>query len=79
MSQADLPAAGAEPLRIDVRRGSPSEEELAALMAVVSEAYEREAGTAVVDDLPAASAWTRTQRRLRGPLPRGVSWGRFIG
>ena len=79
MSQADLPAAGAEPLRIDVRRGSPSEEELAALMAVVSEAYEREAAGAVVPDVAATSAWTRTQRRLRGPLPRGTAWGRFVG
>jgi hypothetical protein len=70
---------GAEPLRIDVRRGTPTDEELAALMAVVSEAYEREAAAAVVDDSPAVSTWTRTQRRLRGPFPRGVSWGRFVG
>ena len=79
MSEPDLPATAPQPLRIDVRRGSPSDEELAALMAVVSEAYEREAAGAVVPDSAAASAWTRTQRRLRGPLPRGIAWGRFIG
>ncbi|HEX5857770.1 MAG TPA: acyl-CoA carboxylase subunit epsilon [Microbacterium sp.] len=79
MSETDPSAAGAQPVRIDVRRGSPSDEELAALMAVVSEAYEREAAGAVAPDSAGVSAWTRTQRRLRGPLPRGIAWGRFIG
>ncbi|MGC5169224.1 acyl-CoA carboxylase subunit epsilon [Microbacterium sp. DT81.1] len=79
MSDPGLTADGAEPLRIDVRRGFPTDEELAALMAVVSEAYEREAAAAVVDETPAVSTWTRTQRRLRGPFPRGVTWGRFVG
>lgn len=69
----------ASALTIDVRRGAPTEEELAALMAVVSEAYEREAGAAVADDEATPSAWTRTQRRLRTPLPRGIAFGRFTG
>lgn len=71
---------GAEPprLTIDVRSGSPTDEELAALMAVVSEAYDREAATAVAEAEATVSAWTRT-RRLRSPLPQGMVWGRFSG
>jgi hypothetical protein len=79
VSDAGVPVNPAEPLRIDVLRGAASEEELAALLAVVSEAYEREAAAAVVADVPASSAWTRTRRRLRSPLPRGGAWGRYIG
>ncbi|MDN3309956.1 acyl-CoA carboxylase subunit epsilon [Microbacterium oryzae] len=63
--------------RIDVVRGTPTDEELAALIAVVSEAYATEAATAVVEDAPAADAWTHA-RRLRRPLARGA-WGRFRG
>ncbi|HWI31358.1 MAG TPA: acyl-CoA carboxylase subunit epsilon [Microbacterium sp.] len=66
-------------LTIEVARGAPTEEELAALMAVVSEAYQREAAAAVVDDAAGPSAWTRTQRRLRAPLRRDIPFGRFAG
>ncbi|MGL3151144.1 acyl-CoA carboxylase subunit epsilon [Microbacterium sp. A82] len=64
----------------DVRiiRGNANEEELAALMAVVTDAYEREAADAVAEE-PSVSAWQRTQRPLRKPLRRDIPWGRFSG
>ncbi len=64
---------------IDVLRGTPSEEELAALMAVVSEAYAAEAAGAVSDDHTGLSAWGLSQRALRMPLRRDIGWGRFGG
>ncbi|GAA1125758.1 acyl-CoA carboxylase subunit epsilon [Microbacterium aurantiacum] len=62
-----------EDITIDVRRGNPTEEELAALIAVVSEAYATEAATAVVEEEPCRSAWAVSQRGLRTSLPR-VGW-----
>ena len=59
-------------------RGNANEEELAALIAVVSDAYEREASAAVADE-PHVSAWQRTQRPMRKPLRRDIPWGRFAG
>ena len=76
MSPADDTADG---VTIDVLAGSPTEEELAALIAVVSQAYTGEAAEAVADDTTARSAWSLTQRNLRGPLRRELGWGRFSG
>lgn len=59
-------------------RGSANEEELAALIAVVTDAYEGEAADAVAEE-PRVSAWKRTQRSLRKPLRRDIPWGRFSG
>ncbi|MGO2049478.1 MAG: acyl-CoA carboxylase subunit epsilon [Microbacterium sp.] len=59
-------------------RGTANEEELAALIAVVTDAYEREASDAVAEQ-PRESAWQRTQRPLRKPLRRDIPWGRFSG
>jgi hypothetical protein len=59
---------------IDVRRGTPTEDELAALMAVVAEAYSGEAAEAVADDEPARSAWAISSRNLREPLRRDLGW-----
>jgi hypothetical protein len=67
------------PVAIDVRRGSPTEEELAALIAVVSEEYATETANAVADDRAARSAWSLSQRALRTPLRRELGWGRFGG
>lgn len=67
-----------EPAAIEITRGSATEEELAALIAVVSEAYAREEATAVAAE-PHVSAWNRTQRSLRTPLRRDIPWGRFSG
>ena len=68
-----------EPARvqIEVLRGAPTEHELAALMAVMTEAYDSEAASAVADDAPGRSAWAVSQRGLRTPLDREVGWTRF--
>ena len=63
---------------LEITRGAATEEELAALIAVISEAYAAEAADAVVEE-PSVSAWTRTQRPLRRPLRRDIPWGRFSG
>ena len=76
MSDAPEPADG---VRIDVRRGTPTEEELAALIAVVSEAYVGEAAEAVAEDDTVRTAWSVTQRTVREPLRRDLGWGRFSG
>ncbi|QKJ21232.1 acyl-CoA carboxylase subunit epsilon [Microbacterium hominis] len=68
--------AAADGIRIDVRRGAPTDDELAALIAVVSEAYATEAATAVADDEPARSAWQISARALRQPLRRDLGWTR---
>ncbi|MDE0547335.1 acyl-CoA carboxylase subunit epsilon [Microbacterium sp. C7(2022)] len=62
------------PVHIEVLRGAPTEEELAALIAVVREAYVAEAESAVVEDTPARSAWSHAQRGLRQPLRRERGW-----
>lgn len=64
-------------VRVEVLRGTPTEEELAALVAVVSEAYVGEAAEAVADDRVRRSAWELSQRALRQPLRRDLGWGRF--
>ena len=69
--------AAPQSVRIDVHRGTPTEEELAALIAVVSEAYTGEAAEAVADDTGARSGWSLSQRTLRQPLDRDLGWGRF--
>lgn len=71
------PEAVVPPL-VEVVRGTPTEEELAALLAVVGEEYTREAEEAVAEERR-TSAWERTQRRLRRPLRRDIPWGRFSG
>ncbi len=50
--------AATQSVRIDVLRGAPTEEELAALIAVVSEAYTGEAAEAVAADDARRSAWS---------------------
>lgn len=62
-----------------VHRGDPSPEELAAVIAVLGEAYSAEVEAAVVDDSTRPSAWSRTQRNLRQPLRRDIPWGTFAG
>ncbi|GAA4477627.1 acyl-CoA carboxylase subunit epsilon [Microbacterium panaciterrae] len=72
---ADQAAASVE---IQVLGGSASEEELAALIAVLSEAYVAEEADAVAVHKQ-VSVWQRNQRGLRTPLRRDVPWGRFSG
>ncbi len=63
---------------VEVLRGRPDEDELAALVAVVTEAYTEEASQAVADDPPTRSAWSVSQRALRQPLPRELGWSRAL-
>ncbi|MCW3493734.1 acyl-CoA carboxylase subunit epsilon [Microbacterium sp. SSM24] len=70
--------SSAEGVRIEVLSGSPTEDELAALIAVVSEAYAGEAAEAVAEE-DVRTAWSLTQRNLREPLRRDLTWGRFAG
>jgi hypothetical protein len=77
MTGADaVPDPAPEPLSIEVRRGRPSAEELAALIAVVSEAYAAEAADALAPEPRSRDAWTVTQRGLREPLRRELGWAR---
>lgn len=64
------------PPDLRIVRGTADEEELAALIAVVTDAYEREAADAVAEE-PRVSAWQRTRRSMRKPLRRDIPWGRF--
>ena len=66
------------PPEIEIIRGTATEEELAALIAVVSDAHAQESADAVAEE-PRVSAWSRTQRGLRTPLRRDIPWGRFSG
>ncbi len=75
------PAESAEasaPPTAQIVHGTATEEELAALLAVLSEAYAKEASSATVEEAP-VDAWSRTARGLRRPLRRDVAWGRFSG
>ncbi|WP_194765483.1 acyl-CoA carboxylase subunit epsilon [Microbacterium sp. UFMG61] len=76
--QPDASPSDRKPPTIEITRGSATDEELAALIAVVSDAYAQESAEAVADE-PVASAWMRTQRSLRTPLRRDIPWGRFSG
>lgn len=64
---------------MDVRRGAPTPEELGAVMAVLTEAYEQEAAAALAETEPRPSAWQVSARLLREPLRREIGWGRFSG
>ena len=67
------PDAAAQ-LRIEVHRGEPTPEELAAALAVVSAAYADETASAVAEDHPRPSAWQISARGLREPLNRDLGW-----
>lgn len=76
MSTSETPAD--TPALLHITRGSATEEELAALIAVIGDAYATEEAEAVAPE-PRVSAWMRTQRPLRRPLRRDIPWGRFSG
>jgi hypothetical protein len=63
---------------IDVRRGNPTDDELAALVAVVGEAYREESGQGT-PLVRARSRWELSARGLRRPLERDRGWGGFTG
>ena len=66
-------------VHVDVRRGDPTPEELAAVVAVVTETYQSESDAAVADESAGISAWQISARALRQPLRRDLGWGRFTG
>jgi hypothetical protein len=70
--------ADEQSLTLEIVRGTATEEELAALIAVISDSYATEAADAVAEE-PQVSAWSRTQRSLRRPLRRDIPWGRYAG
>ncbi|WP_243076995.1 acyl-CoA carboxylase subunit epsilon [Microbacterium sp. SS28] len=63
-------------ITVEVLGGEPTDLELAALIAVVSEAYVEEAQGAVADEPPNRSAWALSQRSFREPLRRELGWVR---
>ena len=65
--------------RVEVLRGEATPEEIAAVVAVVTESYIAEAATAVVEEGTRRSAWEISSRGLRAPLRRDIGWGRFAG
>jgi hypothetical protein len=79
VTAATDPAQPADSMRVDVLRGAPAADELAALIAVVTEAYAEESAGATADDEAVRSAWALSQRSLRTPLRRDLGWGRFGG
>ncbi|GAA3768413.1 hypothetical protein GCM10022240_21110 [Microbacterium kribbense] len=79
MSRGDDSAADPSLLHVDVVRGNPTDAELAAVLAVVSEAYAQEQATATASDEPTRSGWSLSARNLRAPLRRDLGWGRFGG
>ncbi|MFN3950233.1 acyl-CoA carboxylase epsilon subunit [Microbacterium sp.] len=73
------PAAGLPPVVAEVVRGTPTEEELAAAVVVVSEAYVREVAEATAPEAPVRSRWELSARGLRTPLNRAAGWNGFTG
>ncbi len=66
-------------LGVEIRRGHATDEELAALIAVVTEEYAVEAAGAVAEEPARPSGWRLSQRGMRRPLRRDLGWGRFGG
>lgn len=60
-------------------RGTPTPEELAAAIVVVSEAYSRESADATAPETSARSRWELSARGLRVPLNRDAGWNGFTG
>ena len=67
------------PVVAEVVRGTPTEEELAAAIVVVTEAYAREVDDATVPDETPRSRWELSARGLRTPLDRTAGWHGFTG
>ncbi len=74
MSTEQTPSENLDPLRVEVLRGQPDAEQLAAIIAVVSEAYLTEAATTLAPAARPLSAWQRSARGLRAPLRRELGW-----
>lgn len=73
-----FPEDAASAVPIDIVRGTPTPEELAAVVAVVTEHYTTEHDEAVVIE-PTRSGWAISQRGLREPLRPEMGWSRTRG
>lgn len=73
------PDSDLRPVVAEVVRGMPTEEELAAAIVVVSEAYAREVAEATAPDDVPRSRWELSARGLRTPLNRAAGWNGFTG
>lgn len=67
-----------EPVAVEIVRGAPTPEEVAALVAVVTEAYAQEADAATAPP-PHRSRWELSARSLRTSLSRERGWTGFTG
>jgi hypothetical protein len=79
---ADKGGDGADAAAASLRivSGDPTPAELAAVTAVLTAALEEMADDAAGDVAPVVSAWQRSQRPVRGPVPRGRgTWRGFSG
>jgi hypothetical protein len=78
VSLAPDPGPGGSDLaaRIRITSGAPTDEEVAAVTAVMAAALEQLAEEAFVQDDLAPSAWERSRRGLRRPLVRNA-WRQF--
>lgn len=82
MSRREQDGAGQGPAPLDVRvlSGSPTEEEIAAVTAVLAVAVAEEQAQEELEEHRLASAWARSQRALRGPHHPGPGrWRGFSG
>lgn len=64
-----------ESIPLEISRGTPTPEELAAVVAVVTEHYATEHDEALAPE-STRSAWELSQRGLRAPLDRDLGWRR---
>ncbi|MGO3886930.1 MAG: acyl-CoA carboxylase subunit epsilon [Mycetocola sp.] len=63
---------------IRITSGSPTEEEVAAVTALLSALASESDALGAHVETPVESAWTRSQRSLRSPLAQGPGrWQRF--
>jgi hypothetical protein len=60
--------------QIEVRRGRPDDDELAAVLAVVDAAWLQEAADATAPPPARRSRWALSARGLRTPLSRAAGW-----
>ncbi|SEB37223.1 Acyl-CoA carboxylase epsilon subunit [Paramicrobacterium humi] len=59
-------------------RGSPSDEEIAAISTVIAAAVAEIRADAVTEESPTTTAWARSQRPIRTPLTPGPGrWRNF--
>ncbi len=83
MSGEGTTAEPSQPAAVDVRitAGTPTDEEIAAVTAVLAALAEQRAAAVVEEAVaPPPSAWERSRRGIRGPIEVGRGrWRQFSG